>query len=290
MSHSIDREPWYEALAHLQRDGLPHVVATQVTSQGSTPREPGARMIITPDRVYDTLGGGTFEWQVIAAARDNLAAGKAGIQLEAFSLGGRSGQCCGGFVNVILETWPGSEVRLALFGAGHVGRHIARLVEPLDWRLDWYDSRDDGFAELPDASPRQHRHTMLDTQAAVAGLASHSHLLILTHDHAEDYALVDAALTRCKQGRGDLASIGLIGSRSKWVSFRRRLEAAGHAADAISTVRCPIGNSGGNKTPYAVALSAVAELQPICARPIDESLKRGESRGIDSASLRSLFN
>lgn len=281
----MNRERWYEALARLQRDGMPHVVATQVTSQGSTPREPGARMIITPDRVYDTLGGGTFEWQVIAAARDNLAAGKAGMQLEAFSLGGRSGQCCGGFVNVILETWPGSEVRLALFGAGHVGRHIAQLVEPLDWRLDWYDSRDDGFAELPDASPRQHRHTMPGPQAAVDGLASHSHLLILTHDHAEDYALVDAALKR-----GDCASIGLIGSRSKWVSFRRRLEAAGHTADAISTVRCPIGDSGGNKAPYAVALSAVAELQPICAPLDDQNLKRGESRGIDSASLRSLFN
>ncbi|GEN22238.1 xanthine dehydrogenase accessory protein XdhC [Halomonas cupida] len=281
----MNREPWYEALARLQRDGMPHVVATQVTSQGSTPREPGARMIITPDRVYDTLGGGTFEWQVIAAARDNLAAGKAGMQLEAFSLGGRSGQCCGGFVNVILETWPGSEVRLALFGAGHVGRHIAHLVEPLDWRLDWYDSRDDGFAELPDASPRQHRHTMPDPQAAVDGLASHSHLLILTHDHAEDYALVDAALKR-----GDCASIGLIGSRSKWVSFRRRLEAAGHTAEAISTVRCPIGDSGGNKAPYAVALSAVAELQPICTRLDDKNLKRGEGRGIDGASLRSLFN
>ncbi|ALM52727.1 xanthine dehydrogenase accessory protein XdhC [Halomonas huangheensis] len=285
MNRQHKPECWYEALARLQREGLPHVVATQVTSQGSTPREPGAHMIITPDHVYDTLGGGTFEWQVIAAARENLAGGKAGMQLEAFSLGGRSGQCCGGFVNVILETWPGSAVHLALFGAGHVGREIAQLVAPLDWQLDWYDSRNDGFHNLPEPTPRQHRRQMPDIEAAVAELAEHSHVLVLTHDHAEDFALVNAALKR-----GDCASIGLIGSRSKWASFRRRLEAEGHSVEAIDEVRCPIGDSGGNKAPYAVALSAVAELQPLCTRHNSNHAKRGESRGIDSAALRSLFH
>ncbi|MGO1888081.1 MAG: XdhC family protein, partial [Halomonas sp.] len=99
-------QTWHAALHRLQRDGIPHVLATQVTSAGSTPREPGARMVITDEAIFDTLGGGTFEWQTIAAARTCLAEQRYGLSLEAFSLGGRSGQCCGGFVNILLEAFP----------------------------------------------------------------------------------------------------------------------------------------------------------------------------------------
>jgi xanthine dehydrogenase accessory factor len=125
-------ESWHAALHRLQREGVPHALATQVTSAGSTPREPGARMVITADQAFDTLGGGTFEWQTIEAARARLAGHEgeadAGMTLEAFSLGGRSGQCCGGFVNVLLEVFPSSTTTLAIFGAGHVGQELVRLA------------------------------------------------------------------------------------------------------------------------------------------------------------------
>ena len=73
MNDMLASGTWHAALHRLQRDGTPHVLATQVTSAGSTPREPGARMVITADAIFDTLGGGTFEWQTIAAARARLA-------------------------------------------------------------------------------------------------------------------------------------------------------------------------------------------------------------------------
>ncbi|KJZ07257.1 MULTISPECIES: xanthine dehydrogenase accessory protein XdhC [unclassified Halomonas] len=276
-------ERWYDALARLRRAGLPHVLATQVTSQGSTPREPGARMVITADAIIDTLGGGTFEWQLIACARERLERGEAGLSLEAFSLGGRSGQCCGGFVNVLLETDLGTATRLALFGAGHVGRAVASLAAPLGWRLDWYDSREDAFSGL-DPAPGQHHHRLDDCNASAESLPAGSHVLVLTHDHAEDYALVEALLRR-----GDMASIGLIGSRSKWASFRGRLERAGIPHDRIDTVRCPIGDSGGDKTPYAVALAALAELLPL-ASPRPEGARRDALRGLESAEVRRLFS
>ena len=109
-------------------------------------------------------------------------------------------------------------------------------------------------------------------------------MLVLTHDHAEDYALVEALLRR-----GDMASIGLIGSRSKWASFRGRLERAGIPHDRIDAVRCPIGDSGGDKTPYAVALAALAELLPL-ASPRPEGARRDALRGLESAEVRRLFS
>ncbi|MEQ5802266.1 xanthine dehydrogenase accessory protein XdhC [Halomonas sp. H10-9-1] len=280
-------ESWHAALHRLQGEGLPHVLATQVTSAGSTPREPGARMVITLDAVYDTLGGGTFEWQTIEAARRRLdgldGQPEPGMSLEAFSLGGRSGQCCGGFVNVLLEVFPGSPVTLALFGAGHVGREIVRLAEPLGWRILWHDSRDDAFPAWAGEIPRLDCRRTTGPAAAVAGLPAGCHALVMTHDHAEDRALVDALLRR-----DDTASLGLIGSRSKWASFRSRLSDAGHDAESLAQVRCPIGMStggtGGDKRPYAIALATLAELLPLTA-----DAERPDQRGLDPAVLRDLF-
>ncbi|MBR2512569.1 MAG: xanthine dehydrogenase accessory protein XdhC [Halomonas sp.] len=277
-------ESWHEALHRLQRDGLPHALATVVTSAGSTPREPGARMVITADAVHDTLGGGTFEFQVIDVARERLASAAIGMSLEAFSLGGRSGQCCGGFVNVLLEVFPGSAATLAIFGAGHVGTELVRLAAPLPWQVLWHDSRDAVFPAWAEAQPRLTCRHATDLRAAVAALPANSHALVLTHDHAEDRELVDALLLR-----DDMASIGLIGSHSKWASFRSRLTDAGHDEAALAKVRCPIGmasgGTGGDKTPYAIALAALAELLPLMG-----AHERADQRGLDPGELRALID
>ncbi|WP_404377947.1 xanthine dehydrogenase accessory protein XdhC [Vreelandella aquamarina] len=277
-------ETWHAALHRLQRSGTPHVLATQVTSAGSTPREPGARMVITADAIFDTLGGGTFEWQTISAARDFLQQGRVGFHLEAFSLGGRSGQCCGGFVNVLLEVFPGFSSHIALFGAGHVGREIIKLSAPLPWRLDWYDSRADVFIEQDTQQPRLSCHTLDSPKASVLALPAYSHALVMTHNHDEDYALITELLKR-----KDIASIGLIGSDSKWASFQSRLKRDGFKPDEIQRVRCPIGTIHdtklSNKTPYVIAMTVVTELLWLTDQPIDH-----QTRGLEPAALRSLFN
>ena len=82
------------------------------------------------------------------------------------------------------------------------------------------------------------------------------HVLIMTHDHAEDAALCDAAL-RSPQ----LGSIGLIGSGGKWARFRRKLEEVGHPADVIDRITTPIGTPDiTGKEPATIAVSVAAEL------------------------------
>lgn len=281
MSSSHNPESWHAALHRLQRDGIPHVLATQVTSAGSTPREPGARMVITDDDIFDTLGGGTFEWQTIAAARVCLAEQRYGLSLEAFSLGGRSGQCCGGFVNILLEAFPGTTTHVAIFGAGHVGQQLVKLSAPLPWQLHWYDSRSDVFPEQQ--QPRLSCYALQDAQQSVAALPAGTHALVLTHNHDEDYALIKALIAR-----DDIASIGLIGSDSKWASFEGRLKRDDYSADRIARVRCPIGRIHttklSNKTPYAIALTVVAELLWLTDTPSTQ-----ENRGLDSQALRTLM-
>ncbi|MES3674688.1 xanthine dehydrogenase accessory protein XdhC [Halomonas elongata] len=277
---------WHSALDRLQRQARPHALASVVGTAGSTPREPGAKMVITPDAVHDTLGGGSFEFQVIDVARAALAAGEGGSHLEAFPLGGRSGQCCGGYVHVLIEVFTGAEMTVALFGAGHVGRALVEILAPLPWRVLWFDSRDDAFPSGVESHERLSCRRIAagsegpDVASAVDSLPSGCHALVMTHDHAEDRALVDALLRH-----GDCASLGLIGSASKWASFRRRLADAGHDAAALGTVRCPIGVPGAKgKRPYEIALATATEL--LTLKP---DTQRPDRLGVAPEVLRDAF-
>lgn len=272
---------WHQALHRLQREAVPHALASVVGAAGSTPREPGAKMVITAEGVHDTLGGGTFEYQVIDAARRALAEDEFGPRLEAFPLGGRSGQCCGGYVHVLIEVFGGAEMTVALFGAGHVGQALVGLLAPLHWRVLWHDSREDAFPAWAADQPRLECHHAPDPTEAVAALPAGCHALVMTHDHGEDRALVDDLLAR-----GDCASLGLIGSDSKWASFKRRLADAGHGPEALARVRCPIGIPGAKgKLPYEIALAVSAELltlKPETAQP--------DRRGVAPEVLRDAFS
>jgi len=79
----------------------------------------------------------------------------------------------------------------------------------------------------------------------------------MTHDHAEDFALCDAAL---RVGQ-TLGGVGLIGSSIKWTRFQAQLAELGHRPDAIARITCPIGRSGiTGKDPAVIAVAVAAEL------------------------------
>lgn len=95
-------------LAHLvrvlARDPLAALV-TVVGAKGSTPREPGARMVVTAGgEIAGTIGGGRLELEAIEAASAMLARGAEDVAVRRFALGPQLGQCCGGHVTVAIET------------------------------------------------------------------------------------------------------------------------------------------------------------------------------------------
>ena len=254
----------------------PACLVTVESTQGSVPREVGAWMALfmgqTP--ALGTIGGGHLELQAMQEARERLAEHLAGLParppLLRQALGPSLGQCCGGVVHLRFECVdaadaPALRQRLAprlqpvaLFGGGHVGHALARVLAPLPFALHWIDSRDEVFPAQVDADTLcEHSDPV---QAAVPELAPQSMVLIMSFSHAEDLDIVAACLARQRE-RADLPFIGLIGSRTKWATFRRRLRARGFGEAELDHVTCPIGLPGiAGKQPAVIAACVAAQL------------------------------
>ncbi|MFM7025450.1 MAG: xanthine dehydrogenase accessory protein XdhC [Limnohabitans sp.] len=245
------------------------VLVTVLDVQGSVPRGSGTRMLVFADRFAGTIGGGHLEFQAMVHARQMLAGQTTEGQMR-HVLGPSLGQCCGGAVELGFERVAADDAHrvaqlmaparrpLALFGGGHVGRALVQTLAPLPFSVRWIDSRDEIFPdEVPEGVECEHSSPV---QAAVADLADGSHVLIMSFSHAEDLDIVIACLRRLRE-RGDLPFVGLIGSKTKWATFRHRLEKRGFSPEEIARITCPIGMAGiDGKEPEVIAIAVAAQL------------------------------
>jgi xanthine dehydrogenase accessory factor len=141
-----------------------------------------------------------------------------------------------------------------LYGAGHVGQALARILVDLPVSLTWIDGRE---ALIPaDLRDRALIARAGDPVAGVSAAPARARFMVMTHSHALDYALCRAILAR-----GDFAWAGLIGSSSKAARFRSRLAREKFSDASIARLVCPIGIDGiASKWPAAIAVGIAAQL------------------------------
>ena len=314
------RGSWPLAVCRLLEGREPVVVRVLIAAvRGSSPREPGACMLVSRAGIHGTIGGGNLEWQAMQAAESLLRAPAEGrsVALRRLVLGRELGQCCGGVVQLWLERFTPLDLPLLrraagvrggagraaivselsgrgivrrrleeqtlrcepqlqfaasgesailieplqaehpalwLYGAGHVGQALVRVLAELPFEVTWVDSR----AELlPGPLPDNVHALCLETPVSTVQLAPAAvRFLVMTHDHVLDYALCRTILER-----GDFAWLGLIGSKSKAARFRSRLARDGLTPDAIHRLVSPIGVGGiASKWPAAIAVGVAAQL------------------------------
>jgi xanthine dehydrogenase accessory factor len=257
-----------DTMRRLLAAGESAILVTIANARGSTPREAGARMLVEGGRSSGTIGGGRLEHEAIKAARRLIGTGGALEEMDV-PLGPAIGQCCGGHVTVRLERADADVlVRLEsieqeelaalpavyLFGAGHVGKAIATALAPLPLRLIWVDSRAEEFPESVPAGVT--KIVAADPVGRVHGAEAGGCFLVLTHSHALDFDLAEAALRR-----GDAAYAGLIGSATKRRRFERWYIVRGGAPRDLGRLICPIGAGlNRDKRPAVIAAMVAAEL------------------------------
>ncbi|MFD7557687.1 xanthine dehydrogenase accessory protein XdhC [Streptomyces sp. NPDC059835] len=258
---------WVAAVARLRANREPGALVTVATVRGHAPRKAGAKLVVGRTETWGSIGGGNIEAVAIDRARELIGSPDPEAELMEFALNdkvtSRHGvQCCGGAVSVLVEPLPVVEA-VAIFGVGHVGLELARILARHNLDLHLIDTRpemlsDERLGVLSDAVAEVNvHHTLLLPEEVLSELPPGTHVLIMTHDHAEDAALCDQAL------RTDgLGSVGLIGSSAKWARFRQRLaNEGGHDAATIDRIKTPIGLTEiTGKEPAVIAVSVAADL------------------------------
>jgi len=281
---------------------------TIAETSGSVPRESGAAMLVWPDGLSGTIGGGALEFDAAALAREALGKPMSFAQVGRKPLGPGLGQCCGGSVTLVIETfdrtglnkvmaaigdsachlrrvceeaaatpdtirrategeperthflegWLSEPVAMAkrpiwLFGAGHVGRAVVSVLEPTgEFEIVWIDMSADRFPSMVPSGVRQFlAENPADATTYAPANAEH---LIMTHSHALDLQICSRILAI------PFRSAGLIGSKSKWVRFRKRLSEAGFDEETIDRITCPIGIPELGKHPHAIAIGLACRL------------------------------
>lgn len=248
-----------------RQEGQDMVRLTVIRARGSTPREEGAFMLLTRIEQTGTIGGGRLEWDCMAEGRALLDSGGAPVERH-IPLGPAINQCCGGAVTVRIERVQDAEAleveirsewerlpQLLLFGAGHVGRALARSLALLPLRLVWIDAREEEFGIVP-SGVEAHATERWDNilKAAPAG----SGVLVLTQSHTLDALITGAALER-----GDLRYVGMIGSRTKRKRFESAFRQIEIPQEQIDRLVCPIGDFGiRDKRPEVIATFVTAEI------------------------------
>ncbi len=299
------RPDWVEAARRAVAEG-PTALVTVLATEGSAPRGPGTRMVVTEDGLAGTIGGGALEYRATAQARAVLKEPPGTWRVQDYPLGPLLGQCCGGRTRLLVERldarsadWLDEAVEgrtltsrlteagvsrevsddgepsavsargdrpaagavfaerlgearrpLLLFGAGHVGRAVARAANGLPFDLTWLDTRAE-MTELPGVACVDEAEAAAQAASARADAA----VLVMTHEHRLDYELTAAAL------RGAAAWVGLIGSETKRARFLSRLAGDGFDDTARARLVCPIGLPGiEGKAPEVIAVSVLAQL------------------------------
>jgi xanthine dehydrogenase accessory factor len=263
----VARRDLKDTAATWLRTGVPAVVVEVVATKGSAPREAGTRMLVSAEQVQGTIGGGHLEWQAIADARQLLAQGLEARAIQRHvALGPSLGQCCGGALDLMLaplashhvEDWPEPVSRfwLQLYGAGHVGRALVRLLADVPCRVQWIDEREDEFPAATVEPPHIQRLCVEPVEAEVQHAPPQAFYVVMTHSHDLDLAISQAILKRA-----DFAYFGLIGSQTKRARFTRRFEQRGIAPELIARMTCPIGVPGiTGKEPEVLAIAIAAQL------------------------------
>lgn len=240
-------------------------------ARGSTPREEGAWMLVSPATTFGTIGGGQLEFLAIAKARELIAENIESGALD-IPLGPEIGQCCGGRVALDIRIAGGAEreaiteraareeaalPHVYLFGGGHVGHALAAALALLPVHVVVVETRAEALDGMPEGV--ETRLTAVPEEMVKSAPAG-SAFVVLTHDHALDFLIVAEALAR-----DDASYVGMIGSKTKKATFRSwYFKNSGGDNARFSRLVTPIGGVAlRDKRPAVIAALAAAEVMTV---------------------------
>jgi xanthine dehydrogenase accessory factor len=245
---------WLKTIEQLSKKNIPAIIITIIKTRGSSPAKSGTKLIVSEEKIeYGTIGGGKLEYQAIKDAKSLLKSNKT-ILTKEYPLGAAFGQCCGGSVELFMEVINTSPV-LYIFGAGHIGFALSKIMKNTIFEVKLIDSRENWFDQFSLESQLEFISEETDFfKELVQWSDSKTYLIVLTHLHDLDQQIIEFSI------KEKTKYIGLIGSQTKWKQFQKRILQKNDLVNELSKVHCPVGLDIGGETPQEIAISIASEL------------------------------
>ncbi len=258
----------YQVLAEIEKSNESAALCIVTKSEGSTPRHTGSKMLVFPDGHFiGTVGGGDLEHRVIAEARAALVDGTPRLLHYNMSdpVRGDPG-VCGGQVEVFVEPIL-PPATIVVIGAGHVGKAVAHLAKWLGFHILISDDRPEfcNVESVPD-SDGYYVCPMVEIPKRIK-IDHRTFLILTTRGSSVDVDGLPALLDT------PAGYIGVIGSRRRWSTTVKELNARGVSPEKIAFVHSPMGLELQAETPHEIAVSILAEILMIRAKGTGEKMK-----------------
>jgi xanthine dehydrogenase accessory factor len=245
----------YQALAEIEKNNGTAAMCTVVTSQGSTPRHVGSKMLVYPDgRFIGTVGGGDMEHRVLDEAWVAMSDGQARVIKYSMVDPSRGDVgVCGGTVEVFVEPILPAPL-VVVVGSGHVGKAVVHLAKWLGFRVAVSDDR----AEFcnPEATPEADAYypVLMENITEALTVTRQTYFVVTSRGSNVDVPGLPSLLA------SPAAYVGVIGSRRRWSITVKGLKEKGVSDELIAKVHAPMGLELNAETPEEIAVSIMAEI------------------------------
>ena len=219
---------------------------------GSVPGKIGAKMVVFSDGSIDgTVGGGSVEKRTIEDALNSIKT-QTPI-LKEYNLQLDLGMTCGGAVSIYIEPLS-KPARLYIFGAGHIGKVLARYAPDMDFETFLIDWRTELFENIDHIRYTKVVKPYLEAVKEIS-FDLNSYIVIVTPNHVMDEDVLAAV------GKMDVAYVGLIGSKRKIETLKKLfIQENKMTQEELDRVDMPIGIKFNAITPAEIAVSILAKL------------------------------
>lgn len=256
----------YERINELRKEGKDLVLVTVTEKDGMGPADVGKKMLVTEDNeALGTIGGGAIEFYAREKCKEVIKMRKSFS--EKYLLCGREvlvdedqvtlPMACGGKATLFYE-FVGPKQYVYIFGAGHCGAALAKVLKPMNFHVTIIDERQVVIDALDDSADKKVCMGFVE-YIEKNGLKNDRYIVVCTPSHTNDYHVLNAILERNIKP----AYFGMLCSKRKIGEYMEKAyETYGKNID-LDKFFSPIGLNIGGNSPEEIAIAISAEMLSI---------------------------
>lgn len=253
----------YEKLNGYLNQGIACMMVTVVEKSGEGPLEVGKKMLVTEaDEAFGTVGGGAIEYEAREHCKTLIKASKSELKKyvlyegKVVSDAQTLPMACGGMATLFFE-YIGVKAYVYIFGGGHVGQALARVLKTLGYHLTVIDDREEVIERFAGADRKVQKPFV--TFIEEEHIRDNSYIVVCTPSHKHDYNVLHSIIEKELKPR----YIGMLCSKIKLKDYlTKTYDAFGSDVD-LEHFYSPIGLDTGGGSPEEIAVSIAAEMLTI---------------------------